>query len=252
MCITITTPDLHTVNNCLYGLYNLIDNQDSNGIIHFMVESGAASHIIKIIGYNPSLINIIIKIIGNMLTGDSQDVTEMHNFGVLNLLEYLYRNNTDLLYLKEILWAISNITAGNQQQINAFMQSDLLGLCLDKIKTTKNTTLMIDLVWIFSNAITGGGIEIACKFIEYGIIEIYLYIIESFNSEIVIMVTLEGIRNLFKYGELVKILTTEKNIVIESFCKLGGISYLEKLALSNRSEIVMKVEQIIQEYLYKE
>lgn len=252
LCIAISTPDLHAVNNCLYGLYYLIDNPESNGIIHLIIESGACMHIIKTIGYNPSLTGIIIKVIGNMLTGNSDDVDEMLNYGVLDLLEYNLKNYGNALVEKEVLWAISNITAGSQSQIFAFMKSNLLGILLDKIKHTKAVVLMIELVWLFSNAITGGGIEIACELIKFGIIEIYLYVLENFDTEVIVIVTLEGLRSLFRYGEMVKTLTTDKNQIVESFCKLGGISYFENLSLCNKVEVCMKVEQIIKEYFVNE
>jgi hypothetical protein len=178
----------------------------------------------------------------------------MVKYGVINLLEYLYVNNNNKknpLLEKEILWAISNITAGNQLDINCFMRSNFVKILLEKAYRIKNNSLMIEFIWIFSNAISGGGVEIACELIKMGILELYIYIIDNFETEIIILVALEGLRSLFGYGEVVKTLT-EKNQIVESFCKLGGITALEKLGNSNKNEIFQKVEEIIKEYFILE
>jgi hypothetical protein len=219
-----------------------------------IIESGVALHIVNTIGYNPSFSGIIIKLIGNILTGDSQDVNEMVKYGVIELLENLYINNNSQqnpLLEKEILWAISNITAGNISDINFFMRSKFVKILFEKAYVIRNNNLMIELIWIFSNAISGGGVEVACDLIKMGILEMYVYIIDNFEAEIIILVALAGLRSLFGHGEIVKPLT-EKNPILESFCKLGGISSLEKLSNSNKNEISMKVEQIIKEYFFIE
>jgi len=206
------------------------------------------------IGYNPSLTGIIIKLIGNILTGDSLDINEMLKYGVLDLLENLYKNNNNKknpLLEKEILWAISNVTAGTQSDINFFMKSNFLKILIEKAYTINNNCIMIEYIWIFSNAISGGGVEIACELIKMGILEIYVYIIDNFEIEVILIVALEGLRSLFNYGEIVKSLT-EKNHIVESFCKLGGILSLERLCNSNKNEICMKTEQVIKEYFISE
>lgn len=77
----------------------------------------------------------------------------MYNFFLRNLLV-----NDGMNYRKEVAWALSNITAGNQNQIQAVIDAGLLPPLIELIrhgdvKTQKEAT------WAVSNFTCGGTIE---------------------------------------------------------------------------------------------
>lgn len=212
-----------------------------------MVDCGAATFIIKNIAPNPTFINVILKLLGNMLTCESNDLQIMLDNGLLELLENLYLSNFSLAIEKELLWVISNITAGENVHINIFLKSNLCKKLIEKIFLCNKPIIMVELIWIFSNTINSD-IEITCQLVKLGILEIFIYILDNFKHEIILMIAFEGLKGLFECGEKLKSLT-EKNQIVESFCKLGGSFSLERLQNDERADIYMRVDHIVNEYI---
>jgi importin subunit alpha-2 len=78
-------------------------------IIFFL--SRVASH------SSPNVVAAALRTVGNIVTGDDTQTQVVLNCGVLPTLNHLLTNATKDTIRKEACWAISNITAGNRDQI---------------------------------------------------------------------------------------------------------------------------------------
>lgn len=200
--------------------------------------------LVKQLSQNPTFHKDLIKLIGNIFAGDSEDSDEMLKYGALDLFKNLmntYMQNNETL--KEIFWAISNVTAGTLSNIREFIDSDLLKNLLLNLNKISSEIVMTEYTLIFANAIIGCNTEEIIKLLNYNILDMYLYILEHFNSSNVIKICLQSLKNLFKHGKYL-----EKNEIVEAFCQLGGPAILENLFKNPNSTVRIKVEELVKEY----
>ena len=131
---------------------------------------GVMKTIIGLLGHNNlHIIHPALRMIGNICTSNDKDTQYMIELGIL---EYLYKlllfsndggdgNNNNINVgrrkpiIREALWTISNITAGNSQQIQYVLnENKLLPLILD-IMVNETFDLSKEAIWCISNAVNG-------------------------------------------------------------------------------------------------
>jgi hypothetical protein len=171
----------------------------------------------------------------------------MISYGVMDLFSNLINTSSCLEIQKEILWAISNITAGTNTNIKLFIQSNLIKILLSKANQINSVKVMTEFVWIFSNAIMGAEIEDVYNLLKFGVLNVFINNLNNFDNPKVLCVTLEGLGFLFKFGELGN-LTMQKNEIVEAFCNLGGHLGLEKISSHENKEVYKKSELLIKEF----
>jgi len=66
---------------------------------------------------NTTIQTPIIKVIGNLVTGNNEQTQKILSTGILHHLKNLLKNNNKNIR-KEVCWTISNITAGSNEQIS--------------------------------------------------------------------------------------------------------------------------------------
>ena len=212
-----------------------------------IIESGAGNHIVKNIAKNPSLSGICIKLIGNILAGESEDCDEMIGYGVFDIFINLINISNTLESQKEILWAISNITAGTRTNIKLFIQSNLIKVLLTKANQINSVEVMTEFIWIFSNAIMGAEIEDIFNLLKLGVMDVYINNLNNFNNPKVLLVTLEGLKFLFRFGDMSN-LNMKKNEIVDAFCNLGGHLGLERISNHENIEVYETTELLIKEF----
>eukprot|EP01051_Picozoa_sp_SAG22_P014170 SAG22_NODE_1681_length_3818_cov_1.844313_2_plen_109_part_00 len=79
---------------------------------------------------NRQLLLPALRTLGNFVTGDDMQTQQAVNAGVVNGLCAVLRESTESRERKEALWSLSNITAGNRQQIQAVLDSDAVGFAV--------------------------------------------------------------------------------------------------------------------------
>ena len=244
-CIFVKLKDLNIVSNCLWGIYFATDNPDSDALINTLIQSGAGSHIIKNLCQNQTIMSVCLKVIGNLLAGEACDVDELINYGILDVLGK-YLNSSTVIMQKEAAWALSNIAAGTKNQVAKLIDSPVF---LELLKKTydPNLEVVCECVWTVSNTISGSDLELAIKLIQVGVLEAFISILERIEHEMILIIALEGLSYMFKFGELFKEIHN-KNLVVEKFCSLGGHFFLEKLQSHKLNAVYLKVETIINDY----
>lgn len=252
-CNGCRVPDLSTVISSIWGIYYLTDCQDSAPIISEIVFNGVASHIVKTLAKNPSLGPICLKVIGNLLTGDSSDIEEIINYGVIEVLES-YLDSPVLIQQKEALWALSNIGASTRSHVERLITSSAFPKVLEKLKNLSNINLeiLLECIWTLGNAISGCDMELSIKLLEMEVLQIYIHILDRVDNDMILVVAINGLASLFKFGEPLKQLIggdgNIKNPIVEKFCYYGGHVYLEKLMNHKSTEVYNKTDEIVRHF----
>lgn len=111
----------------------------------------------------------------------------------------LLRNSRNNI-VKEAAWTISNITAGNAQQIQAVIDANIFEeLC--KVLETGDFRSQKEAAWVITNATSSGTAEQIVYLIErVGILKPYCNLLESKDARS-ILVVLTGLKNLFALAE---------------------------------------------------
>jgi len=159
-----------------------------------------------------------------------------------------------LLQQKESIWALSNIAAGSRKNVETLILSNAYKKIIEKIKNLSKITLeiLLECVWTISNTISGCDIELCIKLIDLDIIQILIHVFDKIENEVILLVALNGLSSLFKFGEPMKQFClgegNVKNPIVEKFCYYGGHCQLEKLQNHKVSEVYNKTEEIVRQY----
>lgn len=196
---------------------------------------------------------ICLKVIGNLLTGDSTDIEELLNYGVIEVLES-YLDSPTLIQQKEALWGLSNIGASNKSHVERLINSSAFTKVLDKLKNLSkyNLEIILECVWTLGNAISGCDMELSIKLFEMEVLQIYIHILDMVDNDMILVVALNGLASLFKFGEPLKQLISGdgnvRNPIVEKFCYHGGHVHLQKLMNHKSTEVYNKTDEIVRTF----
>jgi len=119
------------------------------------------------------------------------------NLGVLQKLLALLENKHDAIR-REACWAISNITAGPVEHIDAVISANMIPILIRMLKTEK-FEIQKESAWALSN-ITSSGNEQQIKYlVNQGVISPLCDLLRC-NSTKTILVVLEGLENILQVG----------------------------------------------------
>jgi len=108
---------------------------------------------------NPRIQCPALRIAGNIISGeDNNDTQKMIDAGLVHILVALMKSATDTRK-KEILWIISNITAGSTSQINVVISYGFIPHLVGIVSRKDNPILFNDALFALCNAINGGNAE---------------------------------------------------------------------------------------------
>ena len=150
---------------------------------------------------------------------------------------------------KEACWVISNITAGNQQQIQHVIDANVIPP-LVQLLSTSEFDIKKEAAWAISNA-TSGGTHDQIKFlVAQGCIKPLCDLLACSDSRIVI-VALEGLENILKVGKGDAQMVAELNGV-NQFAhfvdEAEGLDKLDELQIHENNDIYAKALHIVKEY----
>lgn len=230
-----------------------MDSQDTNPLVSKIVSSGIANHIVKTLVKNPTLASVCLKVIGNLLTGDNNDIDELVNYGVIEVLEP-FLDSPVLMQQKESVWALSNISAGSRSHVEHIIVSNAFKKVLEKIKNLSKIQqeLLLECIWTLSNTISGCDIELSIKLLDMEVLQIFIHLFDNVDNDIILVVALNGLSSLFRFGEPMKQLMcgdgNAKNPIVEKFCYYGGHVFLEKLINHKSADVYNKIDEIVRQY----
>uniref|UniRef100_A0A0R0F7J2 IBB domain-containing protein n=1 Tax=Glycine max TaxID=3847 RepID=A0A0R0F7J2_SOYBN len=112
--------DEEVLTDACWALSYLSDG--TNDKIQAVIEAGVCARLVQLLIHpSPSVLIPALRTVGNIVTGDDMQTQCIINHGALPCLLNLLTNNHKKSIKKEACWTISNITAGNKEQIQGFV-----------------------------------------------------------------------------------------------------------------------------------
>ena len=129
-----SSQDEDTLAEATWALAYCTDDCEANegAQLQLTVESGACARLIELL-LHPSadVLTPALRVVGNICTGDAAQTQAVLDAGALEALkQLLLRKSIRLPHMKEACWALSNIMAGSEAQIQAAIDAELPQLLL--------------------------------------------------------------------------------------------------------------------------
>ena len=184
-----------------------------------------------------------LRSVGNLLTGNE---TEMFlSCGVLNRFTAMFEHPKKGIR-KEVIWALSNITAGSRKQIQAVIDAEIFPKLLIMLSPVCNETVDIrkEIYYVCTNALAGGNDAQVQYLIEHSVIQQLCGGLDVDSNFLTVL--LEGLESILKYGERTGTLKEVTKIIEDC----GGLARIEELK-HHRKEAVCEITLRILESIGK-
>ncbi|XP_022887893.1 importin subunit alpha-like [Olea europaea var. sylvestris] len=247
----IHTNDEEVLTDACWALSYLSDG--TNDKIQAVIEAGVSPRLVELLLHpSPSVLIPALRTVGNIVTGDDiQTQVIIENRALPCLLNLLTQNHKKSIK-KEACWTISNITAGNKDQIQAVIEA---GIFSPLVQLLQNAEFEIkkEAAWAISNATSGGTHEQIKFLVQEGCIKPLCDLLVCPDPRIV-TVCLEGLENILKVGEAEKNQgnTKDVNIFAQMIDDAEGLEKIENLQSHDNNEIYEKAVKILETYWLEE
>ncbi|KAI3460773.1 hypothetical protein Pfo_017436 [Paulownia fortunei] len=247
----IHTNDEEVLTDACWALSYLSDG--TNDKIQAVIEAGVCPRLIELLLHpSPSVLIPALRTVGNIVTGDDVQTQVIIDNRALPCLLNLLTQNYKKSVKKEACWTISNITAGNRDQIQAVIEA---GIISPLVLLLQNAEFEIkkEAAWAISNA-TSGGTNDQIKFLVHeGCIKPLCDLLVCPDPRIV-TVCLEGLENILKVGEAEKSQgnTGDVNVFAQMIDDAEGLEKIENLQSHDNNEIYEKAVKILETYWLEE
>ncbi|KAF9619948.1 hypothetical protein IFM89_010564 [Coptis chinensis] len=243
----IHSSDEEVLTDACWALSYLSDG--TNDKIQAVIEAGVCPRLVELLLHpSPSVLIPALRTVGNIVTGDDMQTQAIINFQALPCLLSLLTNNHKKSIKKEACWTISNITAGNKDQIQAVIAADIIGPLVHLLQTAE-FDIKKEAAWALSNATSGGDPNQIKYLVDRGCIRPLCDLLVCPDPRIV-TVCLEGLENILKSGETEK--NMGKNGGVNLYAQLvedaEGLEKIENLQSHDNTEIYEKAVKLLETY----
>ncbi|KAL1091185.1 hypothetical protein V6Z11_D07G140000 [Gossypium hirsutum] len=238
--------DEEVLTDACWALSYLSDG--TNDKIQAVIEAGVCPRLVQLLLHpSPTVLIPALRTVGNIVTGDDMQTQCIINHQALPCLLNLLTNNYKKSIKKEACWTISNITAGNANQIQAVIDAGIIAPLVHLLQHSE-FEIKKEAAWAISNATSGGSHEQIKFLVSEGCIT--LCDLLTCPDPRIITVCLEGLENILKVGEAQKKLghTGEFNVYADLLNDAGGLEKIENLQSHDNNEIYEKAVKILETY----
>jgi len=166
---------------------------------------------------------------------------------VLQCLLHLLQSSHKKSIKKEACWTISNITAGTKEQIQAVIDTGIIGPLVNLLQTAE-FDIKKEAAWAISNATSGGTHDQIRVLVEQGAIKPMCDLLLVNDSRIV-TVALEGLENILKVGESIKEQgLAPNNPYADMIDEAEGLDKIEGLQNHENQDIYEKAVKVLETY----
>ncbi|KAB5527397.1 hypothetical protein DKX38_021244 [Salix brachista] len=276
----IHSNDDEVLTDACWALSYLSDG--SNEKIQAVIEAGVCPRLVELLHHpSPTVLIPALRTVGNIVTGDDMQTqiswmglevlwgvythnhpppafdwpldeipnsTCMINHQALPCLLKLLANNYKKSIKKEACWTISNVTAGNANQIQAVLEAGIIGPLVQLLQNAE-FEIKKEAAWAISNATSGGNHEQIKFLVDQGCIKPLCDLLICPDPRIV-TVCLEGLENILKVGEAIKNLGNTGNAILytQMIEDVEGLEKIENLQSHDNNEIYEKAVKILETY----
>ncbi|XP_073008894.1 importin subunit alpha-1b-like [Typha latifolia] len=247
----IRSNDEEVLTDACWALSYLSDG--TNDKIQSVIEAGVCPRLVELLLHpSPSVLIPALRTVGNIVTGDDLQTQYVINHQALPCLLSLLTNNHKKSIKKEACWTISNITAGNKDQIQAVIAAGIIGPLVHLLQTAE-FDIKKEAAWAISNATSGGTHDQIKYLVSQGCIKPLCDLLVCPDPRIV-TVCLEGLENILKVGEAEKNLGTtgDVNPYAQMIEDAEGLEKIENLQSHDNTEIYEKAVKILEQFWLEE
>ncbi|KAG6486692.1 hypothetical protein ZIOFF_055271 [Zingiber officinale] len=247
----IHSTDEEVLTDACWALSYLSDG--TNDKIQTVLEAGVCLRLVELLLHpSPSVLIPALRTVGNIVTGDDVQTQYVINHQALPCLLNLLTHNHKKSIKKEACWTISNITAGNKDQIQAVIVAGIIGPLVHLLQTAE-FDIKKEAAWAISNATSGGTHDQIKYLVSQGCIKPLCDLLICPDPRIVI-VCLEGLENILKIGEAEKNSgsTGGVNLYAQMIDEAEGLEKIENLQSHDNTEIYEKAVKILETYWLEE
>jgi importin subunit alpha-1 len=147
--------DIETLVDALWALSYFTDS-DEGDMLQMTIESGVCARLAVLLKHDSVAVQTpALRTIGNIVTGDEVQTQVIINHGALESLQFVL-DSTRKVLKKEACWAVSNVMAGNKEQIQASIDANLVPQLVTILKNGTNKETKREACWALSNTTSGG------------------------------------------------------------------------------------------------
>ncbi|XP_047330906.1 importin subunit alpha-1a-like [Impatiens glandulifera] len=193
----IQSNDEEVLTDACWALSYLSDG--TNDKIQIVIEAGVCRRLVELLLHpSPSVIVPALRTVGNIVTGDDIQTQSIIEHGALPCLLSLMAHNHKKSIKKEACWAISNITAGSSEQIQAVIDAGIFGPLINLLQTAE-FDIKKEAAWAITNATSGGSHEQIRYLVSEKCIKPMCDMLVCPDATIITL-CLEGLENILKVG----------------------------------------------------
>ena len=254
----INSTDEEVLIDACWALSCLSDGTNDN--IQAVIEAEVVTRLVELLAHpSPTVQTPALRTIGNIVTGDDLQTQLVIQDKQVNQCGdgYIATALPSLLQLldspkkstrKEACWTLSNITAGNQDQIQAVIDAGCIPP-LVHLLSVADFGVKKEAAWAISNATSGGTPDQIREIARCGAVKPLCDLLTVKDSRIV-NVALEGIENILKQR-----MTNMMDAGVNSETNMmdaGGMAKLEQLQSHANDEVYQRAVKILEKYFSQE
>ncbi|OUS48808.1 armadillo-type protein [Ostreococcus tauri] len=236
--------DEEVLTDACWALSYLSDG--TNDKIQAVIEAGVCRRLVELLASNhPSVLIPALRTVGNIVTGDDYQTQIIINCHALKALLGLLVGEYKKSIKKEACWTISNITAGNKDQIQSIIDEQIVPPLIELLANAE-FDIKKEAAWAISNATSGGTHQQIKYLVSCGCIKPLCDLINCSDARIV-TVALEGLENILKVGEADR--TDEApNVFAQLVDEADGLEKIESLQNHTNNDIYEKAMRLLETY----
>uniref|UniRef100_A0A673GEW3 Importin subunit alpha n=1 Tax=Sinocyclocheilus rhinocerous TaxID=307959 RepID=A0A673GEW3_9TELE len=252
LCVLIYHTDINILVDTVWALSYLTDG--GNEQIQMVIDSGVVPFLVPLLSHQEVKVQTAaLRAVGNIVTGTDEQTQVVLNCDVLshfaNLLTHpkekinkvIFPSDPISLWLMfRAVWFLSNITAGNQQQVQAVIDAGLIPMIIHQLAKGDFGTQK-EAAWAISNLTISGRKDQVEYLVQQNVIPPFCNLLSVKDSQVV-QVVLDGLKNiLIMAGE-------EASTIAEIIEECGGLEKIENLQQHENEDIYKLAFEIIDQY----
>ncbi|CAO2202915.1 unnamed protein product [Urochloa humidicola] len=246
----IHSDDEEVLTDACWALSYLSDGDNTN--IQAVIETGVCPRLVELLSHpSTSVLFPSLRVVGSIASGDDAHTQCILDHQALPCLLNLLITNQERRVKKEACWTISNITTGNQEQIQAVINGNLIGP-LVHLMCTAEFAVSKEAAWAISNATSGGTHDQIKYLVSQGCIKAFCHFLGNSDPGI-LTVCLEGLENILKVGEAEKSLgACDVNMYAQMIEDADALDKIEDLQNHENNMIYQMATRLLETFWVEE
>jgi hypothetical protein len=237
----IFNTDSEVATDATWALSYISDGSSQQ--IGAVIATGCVPKLVEMLSQQ-ELVQPALRALGNIVTGTDDQTEVALQAGCLAPMSLLATDPKKIIR-KETMWMLSNITAGNNRQIQQVIDQDLVPRAMELLQAG-DWDVKKEATWVLANAVVGGTPEQVGYLVQQGAIQGLCSILEV-NDTTVVETVLDALEAILKTGK-----AGADDRTLQYFTTLveqcDGLSKLEALQDDQNEGIYARAVRILENY----